>query len=101
LATGNAWATKNGIPVSNVSINFSGGSTAPKVTVVVHKNHEFYFVRAVGITDKDVSARAASVKVSFGGGAGIVPWTVTQATVDGSTSGAEIVMKYDAEGGNL
>ena len=101
VATGQTWATKNNIPLSNVTITISGGSTAPKVTAVVTKNHKFHFVRALGINDKDVSAAAAAVKVSFGGGAGIVPWTVTQATVDSSASGAQIVMKYDATGGNI
>lgn len=100
IATGQAWATKNNIPLSRVTITISGGSTAPKVTATVSKNHEFHFVRAIGITNKDVSARAAAVKASFGGGAGIVPWTVTQATVDASPVGSQVVMKYDATGSN-
>ena len=101
IITGQTWATKNGIPLSRLTITITGGGTAPKVTAVVSKNHKFHFVKAIGIDSRDVSARAAAVKVSFGGGAGIVPWTVTQNTVDSSTSGAEIVMKYDATGGNI
>jgi hypothetical protein len=58
-------------------------------------------MRILGINSKGVGATAAAVKVSFGGGAGIVPWSVTQATVDASTSGSVITMKYDATGANV
>ena len=50
---------------------------------------------------RDVGARATAVKVSFGGGSGIVPWSVTQATVDASPNGDIIVMKYDSTGANI
>jgi Flp pilus assembly protein TadG len=101
VATGQSWAAKNGVSLSHLNITITGGGSAPKVTVVVTKNHKFHFMKALGVDDKDVSARAAAVKVSFGGGAGIVPWTVTQATVDSTQSGQQVVMKYDSTGANV
>jgi hypothetical protein len=96
-----SWATKNDIDATELTVTVSGGTTAPKVTVVIDREHQFHFMRVVGITDKDVGARAAALKVSFGGGAGIVPWSVTQATVDASGNGSLVTMKYDATGANV
>ena len=99
-ANANAWATKNNINPSDVTLTFLGGSTAPAVRASVSASHTFAFMRIVGISSKGVSASAAAVKVSFGGGAGIVPWSITQATVDATTSGAIVTMKYDTTGSN-
>lgn len=96
-----AWAAKNNIDLTQLTVTVSGGTTAPKVTVEVAKNHDFQFVKIVGITNKNVGARAAAVKVSFGGGSGVVPWSVTQATVDASGNGDLVVMKYDADGADI
>lgn len=100
-AEANSYAAKNGIDPASMTLSITGGNTAPKVTVVLTDGHEFAFMGILGVSDKDVGARAAAVKVSFGGSAGIVPWSVTQATVDASPNGSEVVMKYDADGGNL
>ncbi len=81
---------------SNAIITGSGGSTAPKVTVQVSRTHHFAFMRIVGINSKRVGARAAAVKVSFGGGAGVVPWAVTDAVAGTAGSGQLITMKYDS-----
>lgn len=98
IAAGNSWAAKNNISTSDVTITVTGGSTAPFVRATIQSSHSFAFMRIVGIDSKGVGATAASVKVSFGGSAGIVPWSVTQATVDAAGSGAPMVMKYDADG---
>ncbi|HEY8173829.1 MAG TPA: pilus assembly protein TadG-related protein, partial [Dehalococcoidia bacterium] len=102
--SGNAWATKNGVDVGDMTLTVSGGTTAPTVTVQLTESHQFHFLQIFGIASKNVGARAAAVKVSFGGGAGIVPWSVTQATVDASGNGSLVTMKYDstgAENGNF
>lgn len=100
-ATANSYAANNGIDLTNMTLAITGGSTAPKVTVTLNDGHEFVFMSIFGVDDKDVGARAAAVKVSYGGGAGIVPWSVTQATVDSTTSGDIVTMKYDATGANV
>jgi Flp pilus assembly protein TadG len=101
IAAGNSWAAKNNIDASQVTITVSGGSTAPFVRATIQSSHSFAFMRIVGIDSKGVGATAASVKVSFGGSSGIVPWSVTQATVDAAGSGNPMVMKYDATGANV
>ena len=100
-AAGNTWASKNNIDSADVTLTFTGGSTAPKVRAAVTGNHKFAFMRVLGIDSKGIGAAAAAAKVSFGGGAGIVPWTVTQSTVDSVASGAIITMKYDTTGSNI
>jgi hypothetical protein len=72
--------------------------------VTITRSHEFSFISVLGFNDKDVSASAAGIKASYGGSSGIVPWTVTQATVDASGNGVLVTMKYDstgAENGNF
>jgi Flp pilus assembly protein TadG len=100
-AAADTWAAKNGLATGDYTVTITGGSTAPKVTVAVTRPHNFSFIKILGVNEKDVSARAAAVKVSFGGGAGIVPWSVTQATVDSTLPGNLITMKYDSTGSNL
>ena len=95
-----SWATKNGFSASQYSLQVTGGSTAPQVHVTVTRQVNFSFIRVLGISSKDVGARAAAAKLSFGGSAGIVPWAVTQAMVDASQPGALVTMKYDATGAN-
>ncbi len=99
-ANANTWAIKNNINPSDVTLTFFGGSTAPAVRARVSANHSFAFMPIVGISSKDVSASAASAKVSFGGGVGIVPWSITQATVDAIASSDIVTMKYDTTGSN-
>lgn len=105
LTTANAYATKNGIDPSQITVTFDGntappGATPPTVRVTVNKTHDFTFMKVLGINSKGVSAKAAAVKVSIGGTNGVVPWAVTQATVDAAGYGTEIVLKYDSTGGN-
>jgi len=94
-----SYANKNNIDPSRVTVTVTGGNVAPKVSVSITRPHNFAFLRMLGVTSTNVSAKAAAVKVSFGGSSGIVPWAVTQATVDGAGSNA-VTMKYDATGQN-
>jgi Flp pilus assembly protein TadG len=94
------WATKNGINLNNITLTVSGGSTAPAITASIKRQHNFWFVRMVGVDSANVHASATADKVSFGGGAGVVPWTVTQTMVDTSPNGGVVTLKYDATGGN-
>ena len=98
------WATRNDIDLDDVDLRFTGQSPGvpnPKVRVTIERSHNFHFMRVLGINAKDVSATAVSLKASYGGGSGIVPWSVTQDTVDASGNGALITMKYDSTGGEL
>jgi len=94
------WADKNGIDWNRVTLDISGGTTAPKVSVTIAKPHDFVFARLVGITSKDVSAHAAAIKASYGGGSGVVPWSVLQSTVDAAANGSVVTLKYDSNGVN-
>lgn len=98
LSAGNAWAAKNGIASGTYTLTISGANIAPAATVTITRSHQFAFLPLLGVNNKDVSSRAVATKVSFGGSDGIVPWAVTQATVDGAVNGAQIVMKYDSTG---
>lgn len=105
-ATGAAedWAVRNDIDLDDMDLFFQGqspGNPNPKVRVRIEREHNFHFMQVVGIADKDVAASATSMKASYGGGSGIVPWSVTQDTVDASGNGALITMKYDSTGGEL
>lgn len=86
------WATKNNININDYTLTFSGGSTAPKVRVVVNKTHNFYFMRIVGISEHDVGAAAAAVKVSPTGIGNLMPWAVTQDAIDQSSSGQLVTL---------
>lgn len=95
-----SWATKNNVNLANLTVVVSGGNTAPKVKVTITQSHQFAFMRIVGINSSNVSASAASVRASVGGASGVVPWAVTQATVDGAGNGTLVTMKYDSTGSN-
>jgi hypothetical protein len=94
------WADRNGIDMDDVTLTTDITGDAPVVRVRISRPHKFTFMKVLGIDERDVGARAAAVKVSFGGGAGIVPWSVTQATVDWAGNGQLITMKYDSTGGS-
>lgn len=100
-AAASAYATRNNIAAGSYTLTISGGTTAPAARVVITKSHTFAFIRIVGINSRNVGAVATGVKVSDGGSSGIVPWSVTQATIDNSPSGSLVTMKYDTTGSNL
>jgi len=99
--SGQTWASNYGLGASEYTLTITGGTTAPNAKVVITRSHSFTFMRFVGISSRSVGANATAVKASFGGSNGIVPWSVLQTTVDHSTSGAEVTLKYDATGENI
>jgi Flp pilus assembly protein TadG len=102
IAAGQQWASRNNIPLSEVSLQFTGSAaTIPTVRATISTQHEFVFMRAIGVSSHGVGARATAVKVSFGGSSGIVPWTITEATQLAANPGDLAIMKYDADGANL
>jgi Flp pilus assembly protein TadG len=99
--SGQQWATKYSLGGGEYTLTVTGGTVAPNAKVVISRSHSFTFMRFVGVSSRSVGAQATAVKASFGGSNGIVPWSVTQATVDASASGALVTLKYDATGGNI
>jgi hypothetical protein len=95
---GEEWADRNGINLADLTIVIDTAGATPFARATIGRTHEFAFVRVLGIDSKGVGARATASKVSFGGGAGIVPWTITVATQDAATLGDVVTMKYDATG---
>jgi putative Flp pilus-assembly TadE/G-like protein len=92
------YAAEHDIDVSDVTVTVTGGSTQPAVRVVIDRSHDFAFMGIVGIEEADVGAIAAAGKFSFGGGAGVVPWSIEEETVNAANSGDEVIIKYDASG---
>ena len=99
-AAGQQWATRNNIPLTELSLEYSGStSTVPTVRAIISTQHEFSFVKALGIDSRPVSGRAAAIKASFAGGSGIVPWTIKEETQNAAVLGEIVVMKYDSNNG--
>ncbi len=98
--TANAYATSNDIDLSTLTVQFLGGNTAPKVRVTIARPHSFNFISVLGVGAKGVSVAAAATKVSPGGIPGVLPFGVTQATIDAAGPGNDVVLKYDASGGS-
>jgi hypothetical protein len=98
--TANAYAVSNNLDPSTMTVQFLGGNAAPKVRVTITHPHRFAFMPILGVNSKDVSVVAAAAKVSPGGIPGVVPYGVTQATLDAAGSGNDVVLKYDASGGS-
>ena len=90
------WAAENGIDPSMLQVVVTGGTSQPAVRVTITDDHEFAFMRALGINEASVGASAKAVKVSFGGGDGIVPWAVENSVAGSVPFGQEIILKYDA-----
>lgn len=98
-ASAQAWAAKNGINWSDVTVVVTPvgpGNPNPKVSVDISRTHFFSFMRALGVSSRDVSAHAAAVKTSPQGLGNLVPWSVRQTVVTSSTSGSLLTIKYDA-----
>jgi len=101
-AVANQWAAKNDIALSEMELTFVAQNVPsvpnPKVIVKLTQDHEFTFARLIGVTSAEVGATAAAIRTSPGGSAGLVPWSVTRATLDAITPGVTTVMKYDSNG---
>jgi hypothetical protein len=96
-----SWEAKNGVDPGTaiVSVTVSGGTTTPQVKVQITRTHKFAFIRIVGVPDQDVSATAVAGKFSPGGLSGVMPWAVTQATLDAAAQGQIVTIKQGAGGG--
>jgi hypothetical protein len=92
------YAAEHGINPNDVTVEVTGGSTEPKVRVTINETHDFSFMQIIGFDSKGVSAVAAAQKFSFGAGEGVVPWSIEEEFVANSTSGSEVIIKYDAAG---
>jgi len=96
----NQWATKNNIPLANMTVTITQQSIPsvpnPKVQITVHKNHNFAFARMVGIMSSDVAASGTAIRTSPGGSTGLVPWSIKESVVSGATPGQSLIIKYDA-----
>ena len=90
------YTADHGVDPTHVTVTVSGGTTTPTVRVVISRTHDFTFMPVVGIGSKTVGAVASAGKFSYGGGAGVVPWTVTDDMVNSSDSGDEVIIKYDS-----
>jgi hypothetical protein len=95
-AAASAWAVKNGVDPANMTVTVSGGTTTPSVRVVISKSHSFAFIKVLGIKSRAIGAVAAAGKFSIGGQPGIVPWGVTQASLNASSPGTLVTLKYDS-----
>ena len=98
------WATKNGVDPNEIeSIQIQQQSLPnvpnPRVTVSLKRQHDFVFARALGINSTDIGASASAIKTSYGGGDGIVPWTVTETELHDVDPGERATLKYDAKEG--
>ncbi|HYM16327.1 MAG TPA: pilus assembly protein TadG-related protein [Dehalococcoidia bacterium] len=98
-ATAQTWATKNGVSLSNLTVTIGGGNTSPQVSVSITKPHAFAFIGALGVGPQNVGAKAVAAKFSPGAIGGLMPWAITQATVDATAPGQPVTIKYGAGGG--
>jgi len=94
------WAVKNGVDPDTMTLTFTEQNLPaepnPKVRVELAEDHEFTFARLVGISSGVVGSSATAIKTSSAGGAGMVPLSVTEATLNGVALGDNVVLKYDA-----
>jgi hypothetical protein len=92
------YAADHGIDAGDVTVTVTGGTTEPRVRVVIDETHDFSFMQIVGIENRAVSAAAAAEKFSLGAGEGVVPWSIEEVFLDSITSGDEVIIKYDSSG---
>jgi hypothetical protein len=91
------YAAEHDIDAGDMTVTVTGGTTEPRVRVELERPHDFVFMGVVGIEEKDVGGVAAAGKFSYGGGDGVVPWSVTEETVNAANSGDEMIVKYDSD----
>jgi len=97
-AVAEEWAVKNDVDIDDMTLTITTGAPAPKVHVRIDSSHRFAFMKVLGVDSRGIGASAAAVKVSYGGGAGIVPWSITDETRNSVVPGELVTMKYDATG---
>ncbi len=99
-ATAQSWATKNRVDWSTVTFAVSGGSVSPQVSVSISRPHAFQLISALGVGPQNVGASAVAAKYSPGGIGGVMPWAITQDTVNATSPGDPVTIKYGAGGGS-
>lgn len=97
----NSWKTKNKVASSTMTVTVTQQSLPsvpnPIVKITLTHSHHFTFAALFGMSSKNVSATATAIKTSPGGsGTGLIPLSVTQATISGVTPGQSVVLKYDS-----
>ena len=99
----NTWAANNAIDLSLMAVTFTAQSLPdepnPKVIIDLQRDHGFAFARLMGIESASVTASATAIRTSPGGSPGLMPWGVQAAVKDLAAPGDEVVLKYDASGG--
>lgn len=98
-ASAQSWATKNRVDWSTVALSVSGGSVDPEVSVSISRPHAFQLISALGVGPQNVGASAVAAKYSPGGVGGLMPWAITQDTVNSTSPGDLVTIKYGAGGG--
>src|SRR5438128_6770678 len=93
-AAASVYATKNNISAGQMTITYTGltpvggvFTSSPTVHVSLSRDHGFAFARILGITHKTVKTSAGAAKVSPGAVKGLLPFGITQSTLDSTTPG--------------
>ncbi len=104
-AAADSYAAKNNINTSDMTVTFSGltgtggvFTSSPTVHVALARPHTFAFAQVFGVSAKDVSVKAGAAKVSPGAIQGVLPFGVTQDTID-STSPGDLITIHNGGGG--
>jgi Flp pilus assembly protein TadG len=97
--TANAYAVSNNIDSTLITVQFLGGNAAPEARVTIARTHSFAFAQVFGVKSKLVTVVAGAAKVSPGGISGLMPWGITQDTVDAATPGQLVTIKAGGGGG--
>lgn len=83
-ATAQHYVTENAGENAQAIVTFDN-SSGHAVTVEVERPVNYTFLRVLGMSGTDVSARATARVGSFSGGSGLVPWGLIASDDDGST----------------
>ena len=93
------WGANNNVSASDMTVTVTAvDSTHPNPLVSVHinTNHDFSFIRVLGVGSSDVGAQATAMKTTAGGAGSLVPWGVLQTTWASAVPGTSLTLKYDA-----
>lgn len=99
-ASAMVWAAKNNVDWDDVDFQVIGVSATnpnPKVVVRIERNHQFSFMKVLGIDESDIGSTAAAIKTSPGGVAGLAPFSVLESVQLAAEPGDVVTLKYDAQ----
>lgn len=94
-----AWGANNGIAAADMTIVVTPQSATnpnPRIHVTIEEGHTFHFMNVLGISNKNVGAKAAAIKTTPGGAGAVVPWAITEDVWTSAGVGESVVLKYDA-----